>query len=141
MAKKRKKSKRKCVIYYPTLKTLLNAVERLKQLYPEDRIHVVSRSALEDAISAAKFAATFTRGSCREKKLVAVATLFYEIITRHPLSDGNKRLATVMLAAFLKKNSSKTPRPGGVWRVAVYVATGEWDAERTKRWLERIQHK
>lgn len=136
----KKKSRRKCVIHYPTITTLLYAAGKLRQLYPEDRIHVVSRSALEDAVSAAKFAATFTRGSCKEKKLVAAVTLFYELVTRHPLSDGNKRLATVMLAAFLKKNSLKTPRPGRVWRAAVHVATGEWDIERTKRWLERIQH-
>lgn len=129
----------KCVIYYPTLRTLFYAVERLKTLYPEDDIRVVSESALGDAISAAKFAATFTEGSCRERKLVAAATLFYELITRHPLSDGNKRLATVILAAFLKKNSLKTPQPGKVWRIAVRVASGEWSFEEVKRWLTRIQ--
>ena len=138
MAKKRKR-KRKCVIYYPTLKTLLYAVERLRQLYPEDRIHVVSRSALEDAVSAAKFAAAFTRGACREKRLVAAATLFYEIITRHPLSDGNKRLAVTLLAAFMRRNLLKAPRPGSVWRVAIRVAAGEWGLEEVKRWLQSIQ--
>ncbi|BES82748.1 Fic family protein [Pyrodictium abyssi] len=142
MAGKRKgrRSRRKCRIYYPTVEALLYAVERLRRIYPEDHIHVAVRAALEDAVSAARFAAAFTRGSCREKKLAAAATLFYEIIARHPLRDGNKRLAATMLAAFMRKNSLKAPRPGGVWRVAVRVAAGEWGPEEVKRWLQRIQH-
>lgn len=135
MARKRRKSKRKCVVYYPTLKALLHAVERLRQLYPEDRIHVVSRSALEDVVSAAKFAAAFTRGACREKRLMAAATLFYEIIARHPLSDGNKRLATLMLEAFLVKNGFKMPV---AYRAAIKVASGEWGLEDVYKWLKRV---
>lgn len=139
MAGRKRRHRRRCVIYYPTLEALLYAVERLKQLYPEDHIHVTMRGALEDAVSAARFAAAFTRGPCREKKLVAAATLFYEIIARHPLSDGNKRLAAIMLAAFIRKNSLKAPRPGSVWRVAIRVAAGGWGSEEVKRWLQRIQ--
>ena len=133
------RSRRKCKIYYPTVEAILYAVERLRHIYPEDHIHVAVGTALEDAVSAARFAAAFTRGSCREKKLAAAAALFYEIIARHPLSDGNKRLATTMLAAFIHKNSLKAPRPGSVWRAAVRVAAGEWGSEEVKRWLQRIQ--
>jgi len=114
-------------------------VEKLRHSYPEDHIRVVMRSALEDAVSAAKFAAAFTRESCREKKLAAAATLFYEIIARHPLSDGNKRLAVTMLAAFMRKNSLKAPRPGSVWRVAIRVASGKWGLEEVKHWLDWVQ--
>ena len=143
MPRKRKRRHRKprgrCRIYYPTMKTLLYAVEKLRRAYPEDHIHAAMRGALEDAVSAARFATAFTRGSCREKKLAAAATLFYEIIARHPLSDGNKRLATIILLAFLRKNSLKMPQPGRVWRAAIHVAAGDWGSDEVKRWLKRIQ--
>lgn len=129
----------KCVIHYPTLKALLYAVKKLKMLYPEDEVRVAAETALEDAIAAAKFAASFTKGSCREKKLAAAATLFYEIIARHPLVDGNKRLATVILTAFMYKNALKTPPPGSVWVAAIRVAAGEWGPWEVRRWLERLQ--
>ena len=116
------------------MNTLLYAVEKLRQLYPEDNIHVVSRSALEDAISAAKFAAAYAGGACREKRLMAAATLFYEIITRHPLSDGNKRLATLMLEAFLVKHGFEMPV---AYRAAIKVASGEWGLEDVYKWLKR----
>ena len=135
----RGRAARSCKIYYPTVDALLYAVERLKRIYPEDHIHVAMRGALDDTVAAARFAAAFTRGSCREKKLAAAATLFYEIIARHPLSDGNKRLAATMLAAFMRKNSLKAPRPGSVWRAAIRVAAGGWGPEEVKRWLQRIQ--
>jgi len=136
---KRRESRWRCIIHYPTLDVLFYAVERLRRAYPEDHIHVAVRGALEGAVSAARFAVAFTRGSCREKKIVAAATLFYEIIARHPLSDGNKRLAATMLAAFMRKNSLRAPRPGSVWRAAVRVAAGGWGPEDVKRWLQRIQ--
>ena len=129
------------MIHYPALDAFLYAVEMLRRLYPGDRIPVVSKDVLEDAVSAAEFAAAYTRDTCRKKRLVAAATLFYEIITRHPLSDGNKRLGATMLAAFMKKNSLKTPQPGRVWRIAIHVATGEWSPEEIIEWLEEVQEK
>ena len=134
----RRASRERCMIYYPTLRALLYAVEKLRLAYPEDHIHVASRTALEDTVLAARLAAALTRGSCREKKLAAAATLFYEIIARHPLSDGNKRLATTILLAFMKKNSMKMPQPGSVWRAAIYTAIGDWGPEEVKQWLKNI---
>jgi len=44
-----------------------------------------------------------------DKKLSAAATLFYEIVAGHPLTDGNKRLATLVLKAFLLRNGLRRP--------------------------------
>jgi len=133
---KRRKSRRRCIIHYPTLKALLYAVERLRRAYPEDHIRVASRAALERALGSAKTAAGYTPCSCMDKKVAAAAALFYEIVAGHPLTDGNKRLATLVLKAFLLKNGLKRPV---AYRAAIKVASGEWSLEDVYRWLRRVQ--
>jgi len=66
------------------VKALLYAVEKLRQAYPEDNIHVASRAVLERALESVKIAAGYTPGSCMDKKLSAAATLFYEIVAGAP---------------------------------------------------------
>ncbi|WP_131160247.1 Fic family protein [Aeropyrum pernix] len=69
------------------------------------------REQAEQAIAAARWASRFSSGQpCYARKLAAAAALFYEIIMLHPLVDGNKWLATLVLNAFLARNS--LPRPG-----------------------------
>lgn len=116
------------------MSALLYAVEKLRKSYPEDHIRVVSNGVLERAIEFAKAAAHYTQGSCTDKKLAAAAALFYEIIAGHPLTDGNKRLATLVLKAFLLKNGLKRPI---VYGVAIRVARGEWGFEEIYNWLKR----
>ena len=54
----------------------------------------------------------------------------------HPLTDGNKRLASVMFWAFLLVN--KLPRPKKIAEAALKVAGGEWSQEDVYRWLLRV---
>ncbi len=134
--KKKERHRRKCRIYYPTVKALLYAVEKLRHAYPEDHIHVMSRIALERVLESAKMAASYTPGSCMDKKLTAAATLFYELVAGHPLTDGNKRLATLVLKAFLLKNGLKRLV---AYRAAIRVASGEWSLEDVYKWLKKAQ--
>ncbi|MEB3774427.1 MAG: Fic family protein [Desulfurococcales archaeon] len=78
-------------------------MKKLKALYPDDYIQWKGggKKQAEQAIAAAKWAFGFSKGKpCYERKLAAAAALFYEIIMLHPLADGNKRLAVVMLGSF-----------------------------------------
>ena len=67
---------------------------------------------------------------------MAAAVLFYEIITLHPLVDGNKRLATLLLDAFLIKNG--LPRPKTIYEAALRAASSEWGQEDVYKWLLRV---
>ncbi len=102
------------------MSALLYAVEKLRTSYPEDHIRVASYGVLERAIEFAKAAARYTQGSCTDKKLAATAALLYEVIVGHPLTDGNKRLATLVLKAFLLKNRLTRPT---VYRAAIRGCT------------------
>ena len=109
----------------------------LKRRYPQDPIAVISRDALESIVTSARYAARYTRGPCKTKKIAAAATLFYEAITNHPLTDGNKRLAVVLLRAFLMAN--RVEQPDLAYEAAIRVARGEWDIDDVVRWLQRAQ--
>jgi len=131
--------KEQCKVYYPTLRVFELAVERLRALYPEDPIKWKGggREQAEQAVEAAKWAFRLERGQpCYARKLAAAAALFYEVIMLHPLVDGNKRLATLMLWAFLKAN--RLPRPRNIANAALKVAGGEWGQEDVYRWLLRV---
>ena len=132
-----KSAKKRCRIRFPSLRLILYIVERLKRRYPQDSIAVISGDALGSIITSARYAARYTRGPCRRKKLVAAATLFYEAIMSHPLTDGNKRLAVVLLRAFLRANRLK--QPDFAYEAAVRVARGEWNVDDIVRWLLRAQ--
>ena len=91
----------------------------------------------EQAIAAARWAFRHSRSQpFYARKLAAAATLFHELVTLHPLVDGNKRLATLILDAFLIRN--RLPRPRELYGVALQVAAGEWGQEDVRRWLLRV---
>ena len=50
--------------------------------------------------------------------------------------DGNKRLATLILDAFLIRN--RLPRPKRIAEAALRVAGGEWGQEDVYEWLHRV---
>ena len=87
---------------------------------------------MERAVESAKTAAYYAHGSCTAKKVAAAAALFYEIVAGHPFTDGNKRLATLMLKAFLIKNGLRRPV---AYHAAIRVARGEWGFEEVYNWL------
>ena len=132
---------RKCRVFYPTTGTFERAIEKLRQEYPEDSIDWKGggREQVTQAIAAAKWAFQLSRGKpCYARKLAAGAALFYETAMLHPLIDGNKRLAVVMLAAFLVKNRLPGPRPGSPYRVVLRIVSGEWSQKDVYRWLLRV---
>ncbi|MCE4612101.1 MAG: Fic family protein [Desulfurococcales archaeon] len=132
-------SKRKCRISYPTLRVFERAVDLLRSRYPSDPIRWKGggREQAEQAIAAAKWAFRFSKDEpCYARKLAAAAALFHEIISLHPLVDGNKRLATLMLDAFLIKNG--LPRPRRIAEAALRVAGGDWSQEDVYQWLLRV---
>jgi len=132
---------RKCRISYPTVRTFERAVEKLRREYPEDSIDWKGggREQVMQAIAAARWAFQLSRGKlCYARKIAAGADLFYEVAMLHPLIDGNKRLAVVMLAGFLVMNRLPRPRPGSLYRAVLRVVGGEWSQEDVYRWLLRV---
>lgn len=109
----------------------------MQRLYPYDEIRVALLEALESITEAARLAARYTRGDCTRRKIAAAATLFYEVIARHPLTDGNKRLVTLLLDAFLAENGLR--QPPTIYEAAVRVARGEWSLGDVIEWLRCIQ--
>ena len=134
-------ARKRCVARFPKLKHLHLAISILKRMYPEDPIELVDRGALESAISMARHVFRSWRGSCLDRKVAAGVRLFYEIIQLHPLVDGNKRLATLLLGAYLIVNGLTTKR-AYLKELAIKVARGELDFEGAVRWLrDRVKRK
>ena len=104
-------SKDECQVKYPLLDVVDSAVAKLKELYPEDLIQWKGggREQVRQAIASAKWAFYYTEGLPCYKRKLAAAALFYELIILHPLVDGNKRLAVLILAAFLFKKRPTDP--------------------------------
>jgi len=130
--------KRRCKTSLPPPTLIDKAVSMLRARYPDDEINWKGggREQAEQAVAAARWAFQLNRGQpCYSRKLAAAAALFYEVITLHPLTDGNKRLATLLLDAFLIKN--RLPRPRNIANAALRVAAGEWSQEDVYRWLLR----
>ena len=126
----------RCRVHYPSVEVIERAVELLRSRYPQDSIgwRGGGRELAGQAVAAARWAFRFSEGRpCIVRKLAAAAALFYEIIRLHPLVDGNKRLATLVLDAFLIRN--RLPRPRRIAGAALRVAAGEWSQEDVYQWL------
>ena len=66
------------------------------------------------------------------------AVLLVRLTRNHPLLDGNKRAAWVMMRIFVESNNwSWAPYPSvdEAEKSVLAVAAGEWDEERTAEWL------
>ena len=127
---------RVCRVEYPALRVFEAAVELLRSRYPDDSLEWKGEAKEQagQAVEASRWAFHFSEeASCYARKLAAGAALFYEIITLHPLVDGNKRLATLVLDAFLIRN--RLPRPGRIAEAALRVASREWGQEDVYQWL------
>ncbi|MEB3778889.1 MAG: Fic family protein [Desulfurococcales archaeon] len=132
-------AQRRCKVSYPALGIIERAAGLLRDRYPQDPIRWKGggREQAEQAIAAARWAFHFSKDMpCYARKLIAASVLFYELIMLHPLIDGNKRLATLVLDAFLIRNG--LPRPREIYKAALRVAAGEWSQEDVYCWLLRI---
>ncbi len=120
------------VVYYPTVSLVERAVCVLRRLYPED--HIVFIRSVDDILAAAKWCRLRAR-STRDRILWYAACLFYYFITGHPLSDGNKRCASLLMLWFLEKNGYEVI--GDLYTLALNIALGKTGLEETRRWLGR----
>ncbi len=97
----------------PEYEDLLEAVRILKRLFPDDPIEVIDRGALESAVEGTKKMLYYLPFQKSEEKAIAAASkLLYELSMLHPLSDGNKRLASFVCLSVLEANGWKLPRRG-----------------------------
>ena len=134
-----KRGKRRCAISYPTLRVIERVVNMLRDIYPMDSIEWKGGGVeqVEQAIAAARWAFQLSKDrNCYARKLAAAAALFYELIMLHPLTDGNKRLASITLWAFLRVN--RLSRPRNIAEAALKVASREWGQEDVYKWLWRV---
>ena len=66
-----------------------------------------------------------------------VTILYKEIIESHYFSDGNKRIASLLVYIFLYKNGYKfSPLEGEVYRVTLDVAQGLKSYDVIKNWFK-----
>ena len=66
------------------------------------------------------------------------AVLIVRLARNHPLPDGNKRAAWVSLRMFVEVNGWRwqpAPVVDDAEHAVVEIAAGEWDEQRTARWL------
>ena len=120
------------LIYYPTVSLVKRAVRVLKRLYPED--YIVFIHGVDDILSATKWCRLRAK-STRDRILWYAACLFYYFITSHPLSDGNKRCASLLLLWFLEKNGYEII--GDIYTLALNIALNKTSLEETYQWLRR----
>lgn len=55
----------------------------------------------------------------------------------HPLVDGNKRLASLMLYYFIKKNGCVLKEKNKLYDLAILVAENKIDKEGVMKWLRK----
>ncbi len=120
------------VVYYPTASLVETAVRVLRRLYPED--YIVFIHDVNDILSAAKWC-RLKAESARNKILWYATCLYYYFITGHPLSDGNKRCASLLLLWFLEKNGYEVI--GDIYTLALNIALNKTSLEETYQWLKR----
>lgn len=71
-----------------------------------------------------------------------VTILYKELIESHYFSDGNKRIASLLVYIFLYKNGYEfTPPEGELYRVTIEVAQGLKSFEDIKDWFKTYSRK
>ncbi len=116
-------------IHVPRSTVFYRAISILKTLFPGDDFTVLNPEVFETIIEHLKWELRlhgFT-GSA--------ASLFYDIIMDHPLVDGNKRLAVLMLNAYLSRNRYSLREFEDLYELAIKVAEGKIDKRGVLEWL------
>ncbi len=93
-----------CVVELPNEEVIKYAINVLRDMYPEDDVVITRSTAINTAVYTAEVEFSYFSGECLDRVVAALARLYYELIRGHPLVDGNKRLATLVLTASLIKN-------------------------------------
>jgi len=97
------------------------AVNRLREIYPQDSIRVINRGSLLSALHAAQFHSN--------DNVLEASLIIYYVVTSHPLSDGNKRLSFI-LASLCLTRAGAIFDPWRIRDIVIDVARGAIDRDR-----------
>jgi len=122
-------------VYSPSINLLLDLVYLLRKLYPKDYIRIYRYEYLKLVLENLRWAGREYR---RTPNIIAAkaASLLYDIIMLHPLTDGNKRFAVLATGVFLLKNGYYVPR-STMFKLALLIARNEVDKGEVYKWLLR----
>ena len=123
-----------CSVDIPSRDYVEYAVRKLRELYSGDDLVVMNSSVLLLAIEAAKTSFKYSRGSCMDRKVIAISRLFYELVMGHPLIDGNKRSSTLMLVYSIMKNGLTVDKEVLTY-LAINTAEGKLDFKELHKYL------
>ena len=90
-------------VRYLSLDEVLLILEELRRAYPRDLIRVMNRGVIESSLYAVKYSGRGYR-SFRARVSAKAGSLLYFIVSGHPLTDGNKRFASLLVRYFLLIN-------------------------------------
>ncbi|MDE3103268.1 MAG: type II toxin-antitoxin system death-on-curing family toxin [Chloroflexota bacterium] len=111
---------------------LLAYAEALEISYQDAVDALLSEDQLGSALARPRNAAAYENADLVRQ----AATLFWGITTDHPFRDGNKRLATVLLRAFLEVNGYElTLSEDQRVELALGVAEHHWSVDRVEEVL------
>ncbi len=121
------------VVELPSTEVIKYFIEVLRRLYPGDDILITNLSIIESALASAYYSVKL--GSDYLSSLIyGVSRLFYELITLHPLIDGNKRLATLALTTTLIRNGLLVSK-SVLKELAIEVAKGDLSFDDVCKYL------
>ena len=109
----------------------------LMREYGEIRYGVADRSLVESALARPRQAAAYENADLIRQ----AATLCFGLIKNHPWVGGNKRTATAITQAFLKKNHLiYYARVGETFQMVLKVESDIWQVDEIETWLRARVH-
>ncbi len=118
-------------IYIPRSTTFYKAVSVLKTLFPKDDFTVLKPEAFNTIIEHLKWELRL------HGFISSAASLFYDIVMDHPLVDGNKRSAVLMLNAYLFRNGYSLRGIEELYELAIKVAEKKIGKTGVLEWLRK----
>ncbi len=118
-------------VFFPKRKVFYYAIDVLRKMFPQDDFTVMNPHVFETVVADMKWSYKlhgFTG---------AAASLFYDLIMDHPLVDGNKRLASLMLYYYVKKNGYMIRDHDKLYDIAILVAEGKISKQGVIKWLRK----
>ena len=106
---------------------------KLMRRLGETRYGIWDRSLIESALARPQQAAHYAQADLLEQ----AATLCYGLIKNHPWQGGNKRTATTITDAFLKRNGRRIAAPlEAIVDLVLNIEADRWLMTDIRQWLE-----
>lgn len=125
-----------CRVDIPSKDHIEHVIYKLRELYPDDELIIMNSSVISSAIEAAKISFRHSKGSCIDRKVIALSRLFYELIMGHPLVNGNKRLSTLVLIYSIMRNDLIVSKEM-LTSLAINTAEGKLNFKELYKYLRR----